>query len=77
MRIKSGQHTVDGGFDQFRIIGLLDIIAAHTLQHIAKQIKLLVNFRVRRRRRIRLGDIEDRRHSRKAGHHHEAPKCEI
>ncbi|MGY4448808.1 hypothetical protein ACVWZR_003468 [Bradyrhizobium sp. i1.3.1] len=43
MRIEAGEHAADGGFDQLRVIGLLDIVRAHALEHIAEQIELAIS----------------------------------
>jgi hypothetical protein len=40
MRIEPGQHAVDRGFDQLAVVGLLDIVGAHPLEHVAEQIEL-------------------------------------
>ena len=52
MRIQRGQHAVDGGFDQFVILGRLDIGRAHALEHFAEQVELFIGVD---RRRIRSG----------------------
>jgi hypothetical protein len=36
MRVKPGQHSVDGGFDQFAVVRLFDIVGAYALEHIAE-----------------------------------------
>ena len=45
MRIETGQHAADGGFDQLAVVGLLDIVAAHPLEHVAEQIELAIGIR--------------------------------
>ena len=47
MRIEAGQHARDRGFDQLAVVGLLDIVAAHALEHIAEQIELAIGVRGR------------------------------
>ena len=42
MRIERGQHAVDGVFDELLLIGLLDIVGAHLVEHVAKQAEILV-----------------------------------
>ncbi len=54
VRVQRRQHAVDRSLDQFCIVGLFDVVGAHALKHIAEEIKLLVDFRIRRRRRISL-----------------------
>ena len=36
MGIERGQHAVDRRFDQFRVLGLLDIVRANPLEYVAK-----------------------------------------
>ena len=43
MRIERGEHAVDGRFDQLAVVGLLDIVGAHALEHVAEQVELLVS----------------------------------
>ena len=50
MRIEAGQHARDRGFDQLAVVGLLDIVAAHALEHVAEQIELAIGVRGRRTR---------------------------
>ena len=47
MRIEAGQHAADRGFDQLAVVGLLDIVAAHPLEHVAEQIELAIGVRGR------------------------------
>jgi hypothetical protein len=47
MRIETGQHAADGGFDELAVVGLLDIVAAHPLENVAEQIELAVGIRGR------------------------------
>ena len=47
MRIEAGQHAADGGFDQLAVVGLLDVVAAHPLEHVAEQIELAIGIRGR------------------------------
>ena len=42
MRIEPGEHAVDRRRDELVVIGFLDIIGAHPLVHVAKQVELLV-----------------------------------
>ena len=42
MGIERGQHAVDGAFDQLRIVGLLDVVGADALEHVAEQIELAI-----------------------------------
>ena len=42
MRIEPGEHAVDRGFDELRVVRLLDVVGAHPLEHVAEQIKLPV-----------------------------------
>ncbi len=61
MRIEPGQHAVDRRFDELGVVGLLDVIGAHALEHVAEQVELPVGVRSRRSRRraerqcVRLG----------------------
>ena len=43
MRIEPGQHAVDRRFDQLRVIGLLDVIGAHALEHVAEKVEVPVS----------------------------------
>ncbi len=45
MRIEAGQHAGDRGLDQLAVVGLLDIVAAHALEHVAEQIELAIGVR--------------------------------
>jgi hypothetical protein len=40
MRIETGQHAVDRGFDQLGVVRLLHVIGAHALEHVAEQAEL-------------------------------------
>ena len=42
VRIEAGQHAADRGLDQLAVVGLLDIVAAHALEHVAEQIELAI-----------------------------------
>jgi hypothetical protein len=42
MRIKAVEHAVDCALDQFGVVGLLDIVRAHALKYVSKQIELPV-----------------------------------
>ncbi len=48
MRIERGQHAVDRRLDQICVIGLLDIVGADALEHVAEQIELPVGVGRRR-----------------------------
>jgi hypothetical protein len=50
MRIEAGQHAADRGLHKLAVIGLLDIVAAHPLEHVAEQIELAIGVRGRRTR---------------------------
>ena len=67
MRIEPGQHAADGGFDQLAVVGLLDIVAAHPLEHVAEQIELAVGVRGRGTRA--------RSHHHRTGLGHEQRQC--
>src|SRR6202035_1594257 len=45
MRIEPGQHAVDRRFDELAVVGFLDVIGAHPLEHVAEQIELPVSVR--------------------------------
>ena len=45
MRIEPGQHAVDRRFDQLAVVGLLDVVGAHPLEHVAEQVELPVGVR--------------------------------
>ncbi|MGY3354607.1 hypothetical protein ACVWZK_001270 [Bradyrhizobium sp. GM0.4] len=45
MRIETGKHAADRGFDQLGVVGLLDIVRAHALEHVAEQIELAIGVR--------------------------------
>src|SRR5580700_9985052 len=40
MRIEPGQHAVDRRFDQLGVVGLLHVVGAHPLEHVAEQVEL-------------------------------------
>ncbi len=42
MRIEPGEHAVDRRFDQLGVLGLLDVVGAHPLEHVAEQAELPV-----------------------------------
>ena len=44
MRIKAGEHAVDGALDQFLVIGLVDIIGADAFKNVHQHVELLVGF---------------------------------
>ena len=44
--IERGQHAVDRRLDQLGILGLLDIVGADPLQHLAEQVELPVDLRI-------------------------------
>ena len=45
MRIEPGEHAIDRRFDELAVVGLLDVIGAHPLEHVAEQIELPVRVR--------------------------------
>jgi hypothetical protein len=45
MRIQPLQHAVDGRFDQLAVVGPLDIVGAHPLEHVAEQVQLPIGIR--------------------------------
>ena len=45
MRVEPVEHPVDRLLDQLRIVGLLDVVGAHALEHVAEQIELAVGVR--------------------------------
>ncbi|MEI7806844.1 MAG: ketopantoate reductase C-terminal domain-containing protein [Hyphomicrobiales bacterium] len=47
MRIERGEHAIDGGLDHLLLVGLLDIIGAHPVEHVAEQVQLLVGIGIR------------------------------
>src|SRR6266480_1566425 len=42
MRVQPGQHAVDRRFDQLAVIGFLDVVSAHPLEHVAEQAELTI-----------------------------------
>ena len=42
MRVEGGQHAVDGRLDQLLIVGLVDILGAHPLEHVAEDRQLTI-----------------------------------
>ncbi len=48
MRIERGQHAVDRGLDQLGFVGLLDVVGADLLEHVAEQIELTIGVGRRR-----------------------------
>ena len=48
MRIKAGQHAVDGRFDELAVVGLFDIVGTLALEYVAEQIELPISVRCRR-----------------------------
>ena len=40
MRVEPGQHAVDRRFDELVVVGDLDIVGAHPLEHVAEQVEL-------------------------------------
>ena len=46
MRVQPGQHAVDAVFDQFPVIGGLDIVGANALYHVPEFLQELVHLRV-------------------------------
>src|SRR5262245_8176664 len=48
MRIEPGQHAVDRRLDELAVVGLLHIVGAHPLEHIAEQAELPIPVRDRR-----------------------------
>jgi hypothetical protein len=59
MRIERGQHAVDRAFDQRVVADVVDIVAAHLLEHVAEQVELLVGLgRVGRSGRSSGGNAE-------------------
>jgi len=65
MRVKTGQHPVDRGFDQLGVVGLLDVVGAYALEHIAEQVELPVGVGGGRLG----GGAERDRHQPRLGHH--------
>ncbi len=45
MRVELHQHAVDGVGDELLVVGLVDILLAHALEHLAKKLKILINLR--------------------------------
>ena len=77
VRIERRQHAVDGRVDQHAVVGLLDVVGAHALQHVAEQVELLVDLGVGGGRRVGPGDVEHGRGAGEAGQHHESPEREV
>ena len=50
MRIEPGQHAVDRRLDELGVVGLLDIVGAHALEHVAEQAELPIGVGGRRAR---------------------------
>ena len=42
VRVEAGQHAADGALDQLLVVGLLDIVAADAVEHVAEQIELAI-----------------------------------
>ena len=42
VRVERTQHAVDRRFDQLRLVGLLDVVVANLLEHVAEQIELAI-----------------------------------
>ena len=42
MRVERGEHAVDGRLDQLGFVGLLDIVVADLVEHVAEQIELAI-----------------------------------
>ena len=74
MRVERGQHAVDRGFDQLGVIGLLDIVRAHALEHLAEQIELPVDFRVGGRCGLAARQAHHRRSGSEHGQHQKRPQ---
>ena len=62
MRIEAGQHAVDRGFDQLGVVGPLDIVGAHALEHVAEQIEVAIGVGRRRSLRAHAGKHDARLH---------------
>lgn len=43
MRVKRGQHTVDGGFDQVTGFDIFDILRTDAFENIAKEVELFID----------------------------------
>ena len=74
MRVERRQHAVDGVFDQLGVVGLLDIVRAHALEHLAEQIELPVDFRVGGRCRLAARQAHHRRTGSEHGQHQKRPQ---
>src|SRR5690606_27622073 len=48
MRVERRQHAVDRRLDELGVVRLLDIVGTNALQHVAEQVELPVNLRIRR-----------------------------
>jgi hypothetical protein len=42
VRIETGQHAVDGRFDQLAVVRFLHIVRPHPLEHVAEQAELAI-----------------------------------
>ena len=62
MRIEAGQHAVDRGFDQLGVVGPLDIVGAHALEHVAEQVEVAIGVSRRRSARAHAGKHKSRLH---------------
>ena len=62
MRIETGQHAVDRGFDQLGVIGPLDIVGAHALEHVAEQVEVAIGVGRSRRLGAHAGEHDARLH---------------
>ena len=58
VRVERRQHAVDGRLDQHRVVGLLDVVGPHPLQHVAEQVELAVELRVLGGRRVGARDVQ-------------------
>ena len=75
MRIERRQHAVDRGFDELRVIGFLDVVGTHALEHVAKQVELFIKLGILRRgSRVRLRDVQKRGRAGQARHQQECPE---
>ena len=44
MGVERGQHALDGGADQFGLVGCFDIFVADAVKHLAKEFELAIKF---------------------------------